>query len=160
MKNSKQNNLKKSNNINKDIKNIMRRNDELSPSNIKMSLKYFPTLNSLYSSKFNKYFNNNSIIKRNATEEFKQNTIVSSKRDNKTLFNGNEKFEIKNNSNKTKFKKEQKLNHKTNLGQNKKKYNKYINNQNDILNSIPKYISRNCLVNVITVKQVSSSFIF
>ena len=155
MENSKQNNLININNINKDIKNSMRRNDELSPSNIKMSLKDFPTLNTLYSYKFKTYFNNNSIIKRSATEEFKQNTIVSSKRGHKTLFNGNEKFEIKNNSKKTKFKKRKKLNHKTNLGQNRKKYisNKDKNNQNNILNSIPKNINRDCLVNVVTVKQ-------
>ena len=157
MENSKQNNLINSNNINKEIKNPIRRNDELSPSNIKMSLKDFPTLNTLYSSKFNTYFNNNSIIKRSATEEFKQNTIVSSKRDNKTLFNENrrEKYEIKNNSKKTKFKKGKKLNHKTNPRQNNKKYinNKEKNNKNDILNSIPKNINRDCLVNVVTVKQ-------
>ena len=156
MEDSKQNSLLNSNSLNKNIKYSLKRNNALSPSNIKMSLKDFPTLNSLYSSKFN-FINNNSILKRSATEDFKQNSISSSKRDDEILFNenNNKKTEIKNNYKKSKFIKGKRFKHKTNLVRNKIKYinNKEKNNRNDILNSIPKNINRDCLINVVTVKQ-------
>ena len=155
MENSKQNEIINSK-ISKEIKTSLKNENAIGLSNIKMSLKDFPTLHTLYDSKYNMYFtNNNTIIKRSTTEDFKQNTNSSNKIDNKIFFN---EKNIKKNQNKTKmykFNKNKKFNHKTNLGQNKKKYinNKEKNNKNDILNSIPKNINRDCLVNVVTVKQ-------
>jgi hypothetical protein len=155
MENSKQNEIINSK-ISKEIKTSLKNENAIGLSNIKMSLKDFPTLHTLYDSKYNMYFtNNNTIIKRSTTEDFKQNTNSSNKIDNKIFFN---EKNVKKNQNKTKmykFNKNKKFNHKTNLGQNKKKYinNKEKNNKNDILNSIPKNINRDCLVNVVTVKQ-------
>ena len=155
MENSKQNEIINSK-ISKEIKTSLKNENAIGLSNIKMSLKDFPTLHTLYDSKYNMYFtNNNTIIKRSTTEDFKQNTNSSNKIDNKIFFN---EKKVKKNQNKTKmykFNKNKKFNHKTNLGQNKKKYinNKEKNNKNDILNSIPKNINRDCLVNVVTVKQ-------
>ena len=155
MENSKQNEIINSK-ISKKIKTSLKNENAIGLSNIKMSLKDFPTLHTLYDSKYNMYFtNNNTIIKRSTTEDFKQNTNSSNKIDNKIFFN---EKNVKKNQNKTKmykFNKNKKFNHKTNLGQNKKKYinNKEKNNKNDILNSIPKNINRDCLVNVVTVKQ-------
>ena len=155
MENSKQNEIINSK-ISKEIKTSLKNENAIGLSNIKMSLKDFPTLHTLYDSKYNMYFtNNNTIIKRSTTEDFKQNTNSSIKIDNKIFFN---EKNVKKNQNKTKmykFNKNKKFNHKTNLGQNKKKYinNKEKNNKNDILNSIPKNINRDCLVNVVTVKQ-------
>ena len=155
MENSKQNEIINSK-ISKEIKTSLKNENAIALSNIKMSLKDFPTLHTLYDSKYNMYFtNNNTIIKRSTTEDFKQNTNSSNKIDNKIFFN---EKNVKKNQNKTKmykFNKNKKFNHKTNLGQNKKKYinNKEKNNKNDILNSIPKNINRDCLVNVVTVKQ-------
>ena len=155
MENSKQNEIINSK-ISKEIKTSLKNENAIGLSNIKMSLKDFPTLHTLYDSKYNMYFtNNNTIIKRSTTEDFKQNTNSSNKIDNKIFFN---EKNVKKNQNKTKMyklNKNKKFNHKTNLGQNKKKYinNKEKNNKNDILNSIPKNINRDCLVNVVTVKQ-------
>ena len=155
MENSKQNEIINSK-ISKEIKTSLKNENAIGLSNIKMSLKDFPTLHTLYDSKYNMYStNNNTIIKRSTTEDFKQNTNSSNKIDNKIFFN---EKKVKKNQNKTKmykFNKNKKFNHKTNLGQNKKKYinNKEKNNKNDILNSIPKNINRDCLVNVVTVKQ-------
>ena len=155
MENSKQNEIINSK-ISKEIKTSLKNENAIGLSNIKMSLKDFPTLHTLYDSKYNMYFtNNNTIIKRSTTEDFKQNTNSSNKIDNKIFFN---EKNVKKNQNKTKmykFNKIKKFNHKTNPGQNKKKYinNKEKNNKNDILNSIPKNINRDCLVNVVTVKQ-------
>ena len=155
MENSKQNEIINSK-ISKEIKTSLKNENAIGLSNIKMSLKDFPTLHTLYDSKYNMYFtNNNTIIKRSTTEDFKQNTNSSNKIDNKIFFN---EKNVKKNQNKTKtykFNKNKNFNHKTNLGQNKKKYinNKEKNNKNDILNSIPKNINRDCLVNVVTVKQ-------
>ena len=155
MENSKQNEII-NRKISKEIKTSLKNENAIGLSNIKMSLKDFPTLHTLYDSKYNMYFtNNNTIIKRSTTEDFKQNTNSSNKIDNKIFFN---EKNVKKNQNKTKtykFNKNKNFNHKTNLGQNKKKYinNKEKNNKNDILNSIPKNINRDCLVNVVTVKQ-------
>ena len=142
----------------KELKISSKNKDEDGFSRIKISLKDFPTLNSLYDKNYNLENNKNSKIKRCTTEDFKRNKKFS-KVANKFLFEEKniQKTQIINTDiNKTKFNKNKKENgkNKINLEKAKKKYNnKKEKNKTEILKSIPNYIQKDSLINVISVRE-------
>ena len=157
MENSNNSNLLNSKSQ-KELKISSKNKDEDGFSRIKISLKDFPTLNSLYDKNYNLENNKNSKIKRCTTEDFKRNKKFS-KVANKFLFEEKniQKTQIINTDiNKTKFNKNKKENgkNKTNLEKAKKKYNnKKEKNKTEILKSIPNYIQKDSLINVISVRE-------
>ena len=142
----------------KELKISSKNKDEDGFSRIKISLKDFPTLNSLYDKNYNLENNKNSKIKRCTTEDFKRNKKFS-KVANKFLFeekNIHKTQIINTDINKTKFNKNKKENgkNKINLEKAKKKYNnKKEKNKTEILKSIPNYIQKDSLINVISVRE-------
>ena len=157
MKNSNNSNLLNSKSQ-KELKISSKNKDEDGFSRIKISLKDFPTLNSLYDKNYNLENNKNPKIKRCTTEDFKRNKKFS-KVANKFLFEEKniQKTQIINTDiNKTKFNKNKKENgkNKINLEKAKKKYNnKKEKNKTEILKSIPNYIQKDSLINVISVRE-------
>ena len=157
MENSNNSNLLNSKSQ-KELKISSKNKDEDEFSRIKISLKDFPTLNSLYDKNYNLENNKNSKIKRCTTEDLKRNKKFS-KVANKFLFEEKniQKTQIINTDiNKTKFNKNKKENgkNKTNLEKAKKKYNnKKEKNKTEILKSIPNYIQKDSLINVISVRE-------
>ena len=157
MENSNNSNLLNSKSQ-KELKISSKNKDEDGFSRIKISLKDFPTLNSLYDKNYNLENNKNSKIKRCTTEDFKRNKKFS-KVANKFLFEEKniQKTQIINTDiNKTKFNKNKKENgkNKINLEKAKKKYNnKKEKNKTEILKSIPNYIQKDSLINVISVRE-------
>ena len=157
MENSNNSNLLNSKSQ-KELKISSKNKDEDEFSRIKISLKDFPTLNSLYDKNYNLENNKNSKIKRCTTEDFKRNKKFS-KVANKFLFEEKniQKTQIINTDiNKTKFNKNKKENgkNKINLEKAKKKYNnKKEKNKTEILKSIPNYIQKDSLINVISVRE-------
>ena len=125
-------------------------------SEIKMSLKDFPTLNTLYNNNSN-IFNSLSQSKKVSKEEKKQNDNYTKAKKNKLLLDEKNtyKTQIKFGTNKNKNNTNKNLNNKNDSKQKKKKHNyiKEINNKNDILKSIPKNIKKDSLVKVITVRE-------
>lgn len=157
MENSNNSNLLNSKSQ-KELKISSKNKDEDGFSRIKISLKDFPTLNSLYDKNYNLENNKNSKIKRCTTEDLKRNKKFS-KVANKFLFEEKniQKTQIINTDiNKTKFNKNKKENgkNKINLEKAKKKYNnKKEKNKTEILKSIPNYIQKDSLINVISVRE-------
>ena len=157
MENSNNSNLLNSKSQ-KELKISSKNKDEDGFSRIKISLKDFPTLNSLYDKNYNLENNKNSKIKRCTTEDFKRNKKFS-KVANKFLFeekNIHKTQIINTDINKTKFNKNKKENgkNKINLEKAKKKYNnKKEKNKTEILKSIPNYIQKDSLINVISVRE-------
>ena len=157
MENSNNSNLLNSKSQ-KELKISSKNKDEDGFSRIKISLKDFPTLNSLYDKNYHLENNKNPKIKRCTTEDFKRNKKFS-KVANKFLFEEKniQKTQIINTDiNKTKFNKNKKENgkNKTNLEKAKKKYNnKKEKNKTEILKSIPNYIQKDSLINVISVRE-------